>query len=45
MLRNYIKSAWRNLSRTKGFSAINILGLAVGMAVTMLIGFLDMGRS
>ena len=39
MLRNYIKSAWRNLSRTKGFSAINILGLAVGMAVTMLIGF------
>jgi ABC-type antimicrobial peptide transport system permease subunit len=38
MLRNYLKVAFRNLSRHKGYSAINIGGLAVGMAVAMLIG-------
>jgi putative ABC transport system permease protein len=38
MIRNYIKIAWRNLLKNKGYSAINIGGLAVGMAVTMLIG-------
>ncbi|WP_288426696.1 FtsX-like permease family protein [uncultured Spirosoma sp.] len=38
MLRNYLKIAWRNLIRHKGYSAINIGGLAVGMAVAMLIG-------
>ena len=38
MLRNYLKIAWRNLARNKVYSAINIGGLAVGMAVAMLIG-------
>ncbi|GLU56524.1 ABC transporter permease [Dyadobacter frigoris] len=38
MIRNYFKIAFRNLLKNKGYSAINIGGLAVGMAVTMLIG-------
>lgn len=38
MIKNYLKVAWRNLVKSKGYSAINIGGLAVGMAVAMLIG-------
>ncbi|MVM32551.1 FtsX-like permease family protein [Spirosoma sp. HMF4905] len=38
MIRNYVKIAWRNLVRNKSYSAINIVGLAVGMSVAMLIG-------
>ncbi|HEX8037895.1 MAG TPA: ABC transporter permease [Chryseosolibacter sp.] len=38
MLRNYFKIALRNLSRNKGYTFINIAGLATGMAVAMLIG-------
>jgi len=38
MLRNYFTIGWRTLLRNKGYSAINIGGLAAGMAVTMLIG-------
>ena len=38
MFRNYVKIAWRNLIRNKASSLINISGLAVGMAVAMLIG-------
>jgi ABC-type antimicrobial peptide transport system permease subunit len=38
MLRNYLKIALRNLARNRVYSFINILGLAVGMAVAMLIG-------
>lgn len=38
MLTNYFKIAWRNLVKSFGYSAINIAGLAVGMAVTLLIG-------
>ena len=37
MLLNYFKIAWRNLLRNKAFSLINILGLAIGMACTLLI--------
>jgi putative ABC transport system permease protein len=37
MIRNYIKIAWRNLIRQKLFSLINISGLAIGLAVCMLI--------
>lgn len=37
MLKNFFKVAWRNLLRYKGFSAINIIGLAVGMASAILI--------
>jgi len=39
MIKNYFKIAWRNLVKNKGYSAINIGGLAVGMAVAMLIAF------
>src|SRR5580704_19213164 len=38
MLNNFFKVALRNLSRNKSFSAINILGLAIGMASALLIG-------
>src|SRR5690242_2777823 len=38
MLRNYIKTAWRNLKKGKLFSFINISGLSIGMAVTLIIG-------
>lgn len=37
MLRNYLKVALRNLRRHKGFSFINIFGLAIGMACSILI--------
>ena len=37
MIKNFFTIAWRNLLRNKGFSAINILGLAIGMASAMLI--------
>src|SRR5436190_4911033 len=37
MIKNYLKSAWRNLIRNKAFSAINILGLALGMTCSLLI--------
>jgi putative ABC transport system permease protein len=38
MLQNYFKIGWRNLLKNKGYSIINIGGLAIGMAVAMLIG-------
>src|SRR5262245_66257191 len=38
MFKNYLKIAWRNLLRYKGFSLINILGLAIGIACCMLVG-------
>lgn len=37
MIRNYLKVAFRNLWKNKGFSAINILGLAIGLACFLLI--------
>ena len=38
MIQNYLKIAWRNLLRNKMYGLINIGGLAVGMAVAILIG-------
>lgn len=38
MLKSYIKIGIRNLARNKGYSFINIGGLALGMTVAMLIG-------
>jgi len=38
MIKNYFKVAWRNLIKNKVSSLINIGGLAVGMAVVILIG-------
>lgn len=37
MIKNYFKIAWRNLRRNRAFSAINISGLAIGLASCMLI--------
>jgi putative ABC transport system permease protein len=37
MIRNYLKTALRNLWNNKGFSAINISGLALGMTCSLLI--------
>lgn len=37
MIKNYLKVAIRNLSKSKVFSLINILGLALGMACSLLI--------
>ncbi|GAB2790204.1 ABC transporter permease [Rhabdobacter roseus] len=37
MIRNYLKIAFRNLWKNKVFSAINIVGLAIGMAACIVI--------
>ncbi len=37
MIRNYLKIAIRNLMRHKGYTAINILGLGIGLACFMII--------
>src|ERR1043165_7146702 len=37
MFKNYLKTAWRNLRKNKIFSAINILGLSIGMAACIVI--------
>ena len=37
MFKNYLKVALRNLWKNKAFSAINIIGLATGLAVCLLI--------
>ena len=37
MIRNYFKIAWRNMLRNKGFSLINITGLALGLACCLLL--------
>lgn len=38
MLHNYITVAWRNLTRHKTFTIINVFGLSVGLAACLLIG-------
>jgi putative ABC transport system permease protein len=38
MLKNFFKVTFRNLWRSKSFSAINIIGLSIGMASALLIG-------
>jgi putative ABC transport system permease protein len=37
MFKNYFKTAWRNIIRNKAFSLINIFGLGLGMACSLLI--------
>lgn len=37
MLKNYFKIAWRNIARSKGYALINIAGLGIGMAASILI--------
>lgn len=38
MIKNYFKIAWRNLWKYKTYSSLNVFGLALGMAVAVLIG-------
>ncbi len=37
MFKNYLKIAWRNLLKNKGFTLINIVGLSIGVAACILI--------
>jgi hypothetical protein len=37
MIRNYFKIAWRSLWKNKGYSAINIFGLAIGLSASIFI--------
>ena len=37
MIKNYLKIAWRNMLNNKVYSVLNIVGLAAGMAVALLI--------
>lgn len=37
MLKNYFKTAWRNIARNKVYAIINILGLALGIASCLII--------
>lgn len=37
MFKNYFKTSWRNLMRNKSYAAINITGLAIGIAACLLI--------
>jgi putative ABC transport system permease protein len=38
VFKNYFKTAWRNIQRGRSYSALNIFGLATGMAVALIIG-------
>lgn len=40
MIRNYFKIAWRNLSKNKLFSLINIISLAIGLSASFVIGLM-----
>jgi len=39
MIKNYIKTAWRNLIKNKFYSIINIVGLTAGLAIGIMILF------
>jgi len=39
MIKNYFKVSWRNISRNRVYSIINISGLAIGMACVIFISF------
>lgn len=39
MIRNYLKTAYRTLIKNKGFTAINVFGLALGLTTCLLIVF------
>jgi ABC-type antimicrobial peptide transport system permease subunit len=38
MFKNYFKTAWRNIIKSRFYSAVNIIGLSTGIAFTLLIG-------
>jgi putative ABC transport system permease protein len=37
MLKNYFKIAWRNLTKYKGYTIINVLGLAIGISACLIV--------
>ena len=37
MIKNYFKTAWRNLVKDKQFSFLNLVGLSTGLACSLLI--------
>src|SRR5690242_21917130 len=37
MIKNYLTSVWRYISRNKAFTAVNLLGLVIGITAFMLI--------
>jgi|GEM_PF-5547086 putative ABC transport system permease protein len=37
MFRNYLKIAFRSLRKSKGFTALDVIGLAAGLGVCLLI--------
>src|ERR1700683_5448896 len=37
MIKNYIRTSWRNLVRNKAFSTINMVGLALGLTASLFI--------
>ncbi|MCH5687563.1 ABC transporter permease [Niabella sp. W65] len=37
MFRNYIKIAWRNIVKSRFYTAITVIGLATGIAFTLII--------
>jgi putative ABC transport system permease protein len=37
MIRNYIKIAFRNFTRQKSYTLLNVIGLSIGMAASLLI--------
>ena len=37
MFKNYFKTAWRNLTKTRFYTLVNIIGLATGIAFTLVI--------
>jgi hypothetical protein len=39
MFKNYLKIAWRNIKRQKIYSAINVIGLAVGLSSSLILFF------
>jgi putative ABC transport system permease protein len=38
MIKNYLKTAWRNITRNRTFTILNLSGLAIGVVVCLLIG-------
>lgn len=39
MFKNYLKIAWRNIKRQKIYSAINVIGLAIGLSASLILFF------
>jgi putative ABC transport system permease protein len=39
MFKNYLKIAWRNIKRQKVYSAINVIGLAIGLSSSLILFF------